>query len=75
MRESFNGGQVAREVHIRKRERDDERGDQQRDDHPHAEERIARAGCAHTLLAESSFAPGAQDGGDLGHGGIVRDEG
>ena len=75
MRQGFNGGQVAREVDIRKRGRDDEYGDQQRDDHPHTEEGVTRAGGAHALFGESSLTPGAQDGGDLGHGGIVKDEG
>ena len=75
LRQGFNGGQVACEVDIRKRGRDDERGDQQRDDHPHAEKSVARAGGMVALFGESSFTPGAQDGSDLGHGSIVKDEG
>ena len=75
MRQGFNGRQVACEVDIRKRGRDDERGDQQRDDHPHAEEGIARAGGMVALFGESSFTPGAQDGGDLGHGSYLTTKG
>lgn len=67
-RESLNRGQIAREIHIRKRNDDDQRRDDQRKDHPRADEETALARIAGVLFGESPLPPRAQDGKGGGHG-------
>ena len=70
--ENLGRGEVARKVYIRKRSDNDERGNEQRNYHPRADEETALARIAGVLLGESPLAPRAQDGEGGGHGGIVK---
>lgn len=67
-RESLQGGQVAREADVRERARDDERGDEQRQEHPRADEETPLTGGTGALFCEPTFSPRAQDGDGGGHG-------
>ena len=51
VREDFHRGQVAREVDVREGADDDERGGQQGQEHPRAEEEVALAGVLVRRLA------------------------
>ena len=73
--EKLGRRQVAREADVGERAHDDERRRDQRQDHPQAEQGIARAGFTGMLLGNAPFAPGTEDGDGGGHGSIVKDEG
>src|SRR5690606_29500521 len=66
-RDDLHGGQVAREPHIAEGGGDDERGGQQGQDHPRAEEEIALADFVLLSLGDAPLASRAEDGSDLGH--------
>lgn len=66
--ENLRGGQVTRETNVAEGGGDDERGGQQGEEHPRAEEGVALAGFVLVLFEDAPPAPLAQDGDGGGHG-------
>ena len=71
-RECLYRGQVACEADVSERGHHDERGEQERDEHPEAENAVADARVAGMLFGKPSFTPCAQDGNGGGHGASIQ---
>lgn len=70
--EIFGRGQVAREVDVRKRGDGDQRGEQERENHPRAEESITSAGFIFVPPFNTTLAPRAQDRDGGRHGASIQ---
>jgi len=74
-RQDLHGGQVAREVDVAECRDDDERGNEQGENHPRAEQGVARAGFVLVLFGDTPLASLAQDGNGGGHGSYLTTKG
>ena len=74
-RQDLHGGQVAREVDVAECRDDDERGNEQGQDHPRAEQGVARAGFVRLLFGDAPLASLAQDGDGGRHGSNLTTKG